>query len=212
MCSSDLAAGITTRAALAQASVEQIVSLTGLSRTQAEKALETLQATNAPTFSAPSPQIAPPLTDEAMPPVDFDTKPTADHVPLVPNEDENEDHSAQGLLDCAAFRTKTALSDATRIWDFPKLSKSLARLATVLDSLTERDLRPKATKRLATRLENLSVWIEKGLAGEKAPKEKKRAQVWERLKSERIEVEAAIKAAKVKNSSSKLEGKPKRSK
>lgn len=207
------AAGITTRAALAQASVEQLISLTGLSRTQAEKALETLHTTDAPALSAPSPQIAPPLADEAMPTVESDTKPAEpDDVPLVPDEDESADHSAQGLLDRAAFRTKTALSDATRVWDLPKLSKSMARLAAILDSLTERDLRPKAAKRLAPRLEDLSAGIERGLANEKPPKEKKQTQIRERLKSERIEIETAIKLAKVKTPSSKREGKPKRGK
>ena len=195
------AAGITTRASLAQASVEQLISLTGMPRAQAIKTLEALQATEAPFLSVPSPQIAPPLMDEAMPtapPLPSTGGDAPSEIPVLPDDDQDPAAANRGILDNAAFRTKTAISDATRVWSLPKLTKSLARLVTVLDTVTEQAadvLRPKATKRLASQLEDLSVWIEKAVADEKPLSEKRRERVRERLKSERIEIEKAIHAA-----------------
>lgn len=194
------AAGITTREALAQASVEQIIRLTGMPRAQAEKALEALRTTESPAFSAPSPQIAPPLTDEAMPaaPIPVPAGDPHTEAPVLPDEDQDPATEARGLLDNATFRARTALSDATRVWDLPRLTKSLERLAGVLDTVTEKateELRPKAAKRLTGQLTSFATWIEKSLAGDKPLSEKRRDQLRDRLKSERAEIEAEIQAA-----------------
>jgi hypothetical protein len=193
------AAGITTRAALSQASVEQIISLTGMPRNQAEKALESLQTTESVALSTPSPQIAPPLQDEAMPgtppPVPADETPT--EIPALPDDDQNPEMAVRGMLDNAAFRTKTALADATRVWSLPKLIKPLTKLATTLDTLTEQTvsvLRPKTAARLAVRLESLSRWVEKTAANDKPPKSKQRDRVRRRLKSEHAELTEAIQS------------------
>jgi hypothetical protein len=200
------AAGITTRAALAQASVEQIISVTGMPRTQAEKALDALQATEALTLSAPSPQIAPPLTDEAMPEAPAPSVPARDEpteTPVLPDDDQDPQTAVRGLLDNAAFRAKTALSDATRVWSLPELIKPLAKLVTALDAVTEQAasvLRPKAAIRLAVRLGKLTTWIEKAVAEKQPPSEKRQDRVRQRLKAERAEIEETIykeiKAAK----------------
>ena len=191
------AAGITTRAALVQASAEQIISLTGMPRAQAEKVLETLQETEAPLLSTPSPQIAPPLQDEAMP-----AEPTPDlqsdaspGTPVLSDDDQNPVIASRGLLDNAAFRAKTALSDATRIWGLGDLTKQMTRLAVILDIVTEQAapvLRPKASKRLAVQLEDFSEWIEKALSSKKPLKDKRKDKVRQRLKAERIAIEKAV--------------------
>jgi hypothetical protein len=194
------AAGITTRAGLAQASVEQIISLTGMPRTQAEKALEALHATDAPVLSAPSPQAEPPLQDEAMPEAPApsaltNVEPTG--TPVLPDDDHAPATAARGLLDNAAFRAKTSLSDATRVWDLPKLIKPLTKLAAALDAVTEQaanTLRPKAAKRLQVRLEEFSAWVEKAVTNKQPLSGKRRNQIRERLKCERIEIEKMVYA------------------
>ncbi|MES2460942.1 MAG: helix-hairpin-helix domain-containing protein [Armatimonadota bacterium] len=194
------AAGITTRAALAQASADQLISLTGMPRGQAEKALEALHATESPGLSAPSPQIAPPLEDEAMPTSPPPAPPVSASAdaPALPDDDQNPVTAERGMLDNAAFRAKTALSDATRVWDLSELEKPLARLAAALDSVSEKAenvFRPKAAKRLTAQLGDFSQWLEKAISENKPLKEKRREQVRQRLKSERIEIEEAVRAA-----------------
>lgn len=192
------AAGIMTRAALAQASVEQLISLTGMPRAQAEKALEALQTAEASPLSDPSPQIAPPLMDEAMPdtPLPIPAGDPSPEQPVLPDDDPATE--TQGLLDNAAFRARTALSDATRVWSLPRLTKSMERLAKALDTMTEQAdeaLRPSEAKRLTARLMALAEWIEKSLAEEKPLSEKRRVRVRERLKLARVEIEKTVRAS-----------------
>jgi hypothetical protein len=194
------AAGITTRTALAQASVEQLISLTGMARAQAEKALEALRETEAPSMSAPSAQVDPPLQDEAMPetPLPVLSGIEVTDAPSLLDDDQNKVTAARGMLDNAAFRARTALSDATRVWGLGEFTKPLTKFAVILDIVTEQVanvLGPKASKRLAGQLEDLSQWLEKAIIDNKPLKDKRTNKVRQRLKSKRVAIEKAVLGA-----------------
>ncbi|MBC8104025.1 MAG: hypothetical protein H7Z41_15740 [Cytophagales bacterium] len=207
-----VAGGVTTRAALAQASVEQLVSLTGMPRAQAEKTLAFLQENHEALPVAPGPLESTEATEttEGAGGLPFPA-PALNDSPVLPDDDQDPATAARGMLDRAAFRAKTAISDATRLWNLPKLSKPLARIVLLLDAVVERvsgSLNPKAAKRLAARLEAHADWIERTLAANKPFTEKRRDRIRQRLKSDRSQIAEAIRATIRRSADQKSPAKP----
>ena len=170
------AAGVTTRTALAQASVEQLVGMTGMARSLAEKTLEFVR------YSAPA-LAAPPATDatlaplapadhdaeeRAQPPEAFDAVTLPESAPgdfLPTAEDGDPGANAAAGLEWQILRAQTALSDLTRLVgdkaDAP-FSREAARLSDVLDTVAGPlgALKPKRLRRLAAEVEATAAQIE----------------------------------------------------
>ena len=133
------AAGVETRAALARASVDQIVGMTGMGRALAQRILDSLHAVNE---IAAAPVV--PATDEAMPAATDETVP-ANLAPVLETKtvaepgDEPTD-TAASEFDRVLFAARTALSDATRTFaSSEKLQKPFVRLAKRLDTAGEKN-------------------------------------------------------------------------
>ena len=146
------AAGITTRAQLAQSSVEQLISMTGMPRTQAEKTLAAVRGTASVATTPPPP------TDELMPTPGIlgesadRPEPTDPEPDLPPASD----------LDRALLTARTALSDATR--HFPALDRPLIKFAIRLEKLPRQaaGLTEKKQAKIAARLDKLDGVSRKG--------------------------------------------------
>lgn len=175
------AAGITRRAELARATIEQLVSVTGMPRTQAEQALAFVQ--NA------VPQTVPEAVgDEAMP------EPSSDMETSLPLPDAPEETPLLTDLDRALFAARTALSDMTRVFDDTQMEKPFARLANVLDTVTARaaKLPGKRQKRLTSRLQKLTERLERAAAGKSKLTPKRRKLLREQLREGRRSLSEAI--------------------
>lgn len=200
-----VAAGVTTRAALAQMSVEQLISLTGMPRAQAAAALDAVRKEESPqpALTAPADEAYPeaagrPDTDPKADRLEATEEAATPETPVLPDEDQSPAVAARAVLDRAALRVKTALADATRVWSLPKLNRPLARLIVTLDGVTTEladTLRPKASRRLATRLDAVAAWIETEVAKEKPMTDKRRERLRERLRTDRQRVEEALTAS-----------------
>jgi len=204
-----VAAGIGTREELARASVEQVVSITGMPRAAAERALRSLTET----------AEAVPPSDEALPGttagVAVASTPAAPAVPapdvLAPGlgapAPEEEQVAAPSALERAVFAARTAVSDVTRLSpDRPRLDRSLTRFAAVLDALVHRlpKLRPGVQRRITRRLERLTARLERitartGDAGGAAPSRplgpRRAERLRERLRAERRDIVALARLA-----------------
>lgn len=198
------AAGIATRSAFAQAEVAQIISLTGMPRAQAEQALQAARAITPPSNGS-EPTAALPPVDEAFPnllaemeaaiPIE-DASPSSSMPPPLPPAPGEEDATPEEVelseLDRAVLKTRTALSDATRLLDTPRLTKQLTRFALLLDKLPERAARrkPRRVRTLAQRLESTAAFLEEcaASADRTLGKEKREERMRERIKAERIAI------------------------
>jgi hypothetical protein len=186
------AAGITSRADLVAATTDQLVSVTGMPRSQAERALAALKTTRAApeeALTAPAaalPEIPP---DEALPDENGAAPLPDESEPTAPEPEPSTD------LDRAIFKARTALSDATRLLaEASGLHKSLEKLGVLLEGLSRRTekLGAKRRTRLAERLDALTRRLERAAARshEMTPERAKRLR--ERLKTERQAIAEAI--------------------
>lgn len=168
------AAGVTTRAQLAGASGEQLVAMTGMARSLAEKTLEFVRHA-APVIPAPAPDAAThgaPERDEAVAPVPGDLPPAPEP------EDGDPGVDAQANLEQQVVRAQTALSDLTRLVGDKSgaaFLREAERLSNLLDAFPGPlgVLRPKRVRRLAAEVEATAAQIEllarsKGRTGKKA--------------------------------------------
>lgn len=208
------AAGISTRSAFAQADVAQIISLTGMPRAQAEQALQAARALPLPTNgSEPTASAAPPPIDEAFPdlpaemlpgaPVEDDSPSSSVPPPLPPapeEEDATPEEAGLSELDRAVVKTRTALSDATRRLDTPRLTRQLARFALLLDKLPERAARskPKRVRALARRLESIAAFLEQcaAAADRTLGREKREERMRQRIKAERVALRDLLRTSR----------------
>ena len=164
-----IAAGISSRAALQVATVEQLISVTGMPRAQAEQALSTVQTPlieNAPLRVLPLSTPIEPSTPESEPPFDAE----------------------RSLLAAQA-----ALSEVSRmVRKKHALTKSLTRLALLLErlSLQVGAFGPKRQARLAERLDRLTQRLERAAAPTEPLKPERAKRLRERLKSDRQELSA----------------------
>lgn len=166
------AAGITTRAQLAQMSVEQLVGVTGMQRTMARRALDLLN---------PAESVAPPTLD----PRPEDGSPAAD---------------GRTDLERAVLRLQIALSDVTRTADHPKLSRQFVKLAALLDVLPRRAggmLKPKQTRRVVERLHELAARLAELGATDFTPL-KEQEKIREEIRVQRKSIEACLESARRK--------------
>ena len=156
-----VAAGITSRTELAKASVEQIVGMTGMSRSAAQKvrAFLAAQMPDEPAEPAETPVV---LGDEAMPEVVIAAADTT--------EPGDETDTELSDFDRAVFAAQTALADATQALSGPRLQKPFIRLAKRLEIITQKSGKMKAGRRnriqkrllaLTTRLETASQTAQK---------------------------------------------------
>lgn len=173
-------AGIMTRTALAQASPEQLVSLTGMPRAIAEKVLATLAL-------ADDPAVVP----EAFPEEgrgNNEADASGEEAPLLTR------------LERAALDAQTALADASRhVSPGSKLGETLLRFARLADELPRR-VSPRTSggvlKRITLRLQNITERL-KTLAQSKRgePLSEKRAKRLEqRLKRTRDTIKRTLKS------------------
>ena len=198
------AAGIVSRVALAEMSVDQLVSLTGMPRKQAEAALQSVHNSAAATAAT----LPPAPTDETFPTAISPNLPeselleTAEAVapdePVLPDEDADPVLGARAHADRASLRVQTALADASRIWDSPRLHRAMARVELIMEDVIAAPagiLRPGTSRRLAARLDTLADWLETTLAAARPLTDKRRDVIRERLRSDREYVEESLKAA-----------------
>jgi hypothetical protein len=190
------AAGINSREEFARLTVEQVVSLTGMGRTQAELALKQVQGrtgtlpavTESDDPLAPDAQAEPQTTGGVED--DAQTKRTgeafADPAALPP-----------GRLDSTVFRLRTAASDVTRLANDEQITKPLLRLIAVVDQTVPQSdtLRPKQRRYLADLFENLAQRLER--AAQRMEREPLSPRRVERLR-ERIRAARRATAALIK--------------
>ena len=182
-----LAAGVTNRADLARASVEQIVSMTGMGRKQADDVRAFVQADGARQVAKPAPSIA---ADEAMP-EEAAPFPAPSDEPAAEQDDDGEAvDTVVSEFDRVLFAARTALSDASRTWaSGERLQKPFVRLARRLDTAEDKNNKGTLTsgrrKRIQRRLLILVDRMEKG-AQKAAPQlsPKREEQLRERLQNE----------------------------
>lgn len=175
-----IAAGITTRAALARASVEQLVSMTGMARAQAERTLAVLRQDGESAAATTTPALSPvPLTDEALP--------TEDGMPAAAEEPAPAEERPLTDLERAIFAARTALADVTRLLTGPRLEKSLTRFATLLEALPARaaKLPARRQKRLMLRLRRITIRLERAVSRAGRMTEKREKRLRDRLREER---------------------------
>ena len=215
------AAGIATRSAFARADVAQIISLTGMPRAQAEQALQAARAVTPPSNgSEPTAAAAPPPIDEAFPdlPAEMnpsallaDATPSSSVPPPPPPAPESEDATPEEIelseLDRAVLKCRTALADATRRLETPRLTRQLTRFALLLDKLPELAARrkPKRVRALARRLESTADFLEwcAASADRTLGREKREERMRQRIKAARAAVRDILRESrKARRSSS----------
>ena len=170
------AAGITTRAQLAQATVEQLISVTGMPRAQAEKTRAAVLGT------ASAATTPPPPTDELMPLAGTIGGP-ADRPAPEPTDPEPDTPPAADL-DRALLTARTALADATR--HFPSLDRPLIKFAIRLEKLPRlaAELTEKKQAKIAARLDKLTAHLEKASIPTGKETKARRERLQNRLESE----------------------------
>lgn len=180
-------AGITTRAALAQASPEQLVSLTGMPRSAAE----TILAAIAPGDSLPVPV-------GEMPDLQQDGGEVKE--PGETGDASGEEAPQLSRLERAAMDAQTALADASRhVPPGSKLGETLLRFALLADELPRR-VSPQASggvaKRITLRLQNITERLETLTRSKKhEPLSDKRAKrLRQRLKRTRDTIKRTLKS------------------
>jgi hypothetical protein len=189
------AAGIVSRADLARASVEQIVSVTGMPRAAAARALEAVLADRGALSAPPAPsedEAFPAAAEEAPQTPSLPDAPPLDAVPSP----EEEAVAPATELERAVFAARTALSDATRLAaDLPRLDRALTRFALLLDQLAVRlsGLKPGVQRRVTRRLLRVTARLEKVGGGALGPRRAERLR--ERLRAERREIAALVRPA-----------------
>ena len=205
------AAGIASAAEIAGMTIDQLVGVTGMPRSQASVSLDAARRRT----SADSPTDDAPPTDEAFPAGSADAadglplKQTLEGVatagtgqPSLEDDDSSPGPAARARLDRAAFRLKTALSDLSRQWSAPRLIRPIGRLAVVLDLLSgaagdaAEPPRPKTARRLSGRFDFLAEWLETQLLTEKPATKKRQERVRDRLRAERQQVQETIKTSR----------------
>ena len=178
-------AGITTRDALAQASPEQLVSVTGMPRAAADAVLRAISA--------------PTSREEAIPSAVSASSPTQSETSgdgIAPGEDAPQDTR----LERAALRAQTAIADASRrAAPDSKLAQTLLRFARLTDELPRR-VTPKTggavVKRITTRLEAIVARLETLTATKKTTDTlgtKRAKRLHQRLKRTRDSIQRTLK-------------------
>ena len=166
------AAGITTRAQLAQMSVEQLVGVTGMQRSMARRALDLLN---------PADAVAPPTLD--------------------PQPEDGSPEADRGTdLERAILRLQIVLSDATRAAAYPKLTRQFVKLAALLDVLPRRAgaaLKPKEIRRVVERLGAIASRLD-GLAATDFTPLKEQDKIREEVRVQRKSIEALLESARRK--------------
>ena len=195
------AAGITTRPGLKEASVEQLVGLTGMPRATAATILAFLRADGAGDGLPPSAPEAPPAAADLPLPPSPEPAPAAlfppPQIPPPQPEDGADDAvDAQTDLDRAILRLQTVLSDASHE-DAPKLDEQLTRLAARIEVLPRHAdrFKPKQTRRLVERLEALATRLQRFNTVGKRPTEKARERLREIVREERRGIEDLIQTS-----------------
>ncbi len=144
-------AGITTRAELARATAEQIVSITGMPLSLAEQVARSVATAADPPNRGTAPDHAP-ETDTPPPPGGEES--------LAPGEDAPR----TTRLERAALRARAAIADASRhAGEGSKLSETLSRFARLADELPGRvtpETRGGVVKRLTERVEGITERLE----------------------------------------------------
>ncbi len=225
------AAGITTRSQLAQASVDQLVGVTGMPRSAAQKVLASLQGSSSPD-AAPVPQEAP-LPEELPPPgetVAAEAPPAepppaeppaaearaveeavvmlAPALPPAPQpEDGTETVDARAQLEKAVLRVDTALADATGGTPArklaPELNRQLAKLAALVDELPRHAerLKPKRMRGVTARLQAVADRLRRFAAMGSAGP-KEQEKLRQEIREQRKKIAEALAVAKPKNKAS----------
>ena len=205
------AAGITTRSQLVQASVEQLVGVTGMPRTLAERTLLFLHANAAPN-GAPPPQASPTPTETPASPLPIEQKPVFDIFPeslmeTLPSppkpEDGTEAVDTRTDLDRAILRLSTALSDTTRNQP-PKLSRQFTKLAALLEELPRAvsALKPRQVRALTKQIEALTSRL-----GDPPATKKAEEKLREFLREERRKIKGTLPPAPAKAKKAKADDK-----
>ncbi len=203
------AAGVTTRTQLAQASAEQLVSMTGMARSLAEKTLEFVR------LAAPPATDTLPATDATLAPLvpadrDAEERPPA-RDPAVPRTEEtppaatvpgDAGEDARTNLERHVVRAQTALSDLTRLIG-DKAGKAFSREAEQLSGLLDAlpgplgAFKPKRLRRLAAEVEATAAQIELLAEAEAKPGKKAQRRYTAILRDDREVLEAKITDAQV---------------
>lgn len=172
------AAGISTRAELAQLSLDQLVAVTRIPRSLGHRALAVLRQ------SPPAEEIVETFA------------PTLAPAP----EDGTEAADVPTDLERAVLRLQTALSDASRAAAHPKLQRQLVKLAALLDVLPRRaagTLKPRQTRRVIERLGDMAGHLARLAAADFVPLNEQ-DRLREELRVQRKTIEALLESARVK--------------
>lgn len=201
------AAGVTTRSQLAQASAAQLVAMTGMARSLAEKTLEFVR------LAAPPATDTLPATDATLAPLaraDRDAEERA-RAPAVPRTEETPaaatvpgdvGEDARTNLERHVVRAQTALSDLTRLIG-DKAGKAFSREAEQLSGLLDAlpgplgAFKPKRLRRLAAEVEATAAQIELLAEAEAKPGKKAQRRYTAILRDDREVLEAKITDAQV---------------
>ena len=214
------AAGITARSRLKEASVEQLVSVTGMPRATAVTVLDFLRLDGAQEGNgappppipeapvSPGPAVAeappePPAEAPPEPPAEAPPEPPAAGPPDTPvakaipppqaDDGADETVDVRTDLDRAILRLQTVLSDASPD-DAPKLDRQLTRLAARIEVLPRHAdrFKPKQTRRLIDRLEALAARLQSFNTVGRPPREKARERLREIVREERRRIEDLV--------------------
>lgn len=186
-------AGVSSRAAFARLTVEQLVSLTGMGRAPAARALDFVRGTS------PVPPSVVEADDPVAPDAGAEPPTTAameDDAPALPND------LPPGRLDAVVFRLQTAVSDVTRRVDSERITRPLERLLLVVEPLPTQSSQLSAKRRakIANRLETLTDKLERAAraaSSERALPAKRTERLRERIRATRRVLVAMIAEDKI---------------
>lgn len=188
------AAGITTRAQLAQAAVDQLIAVTGMPRSAAEKTWAFLHPD--PVASS---QDVPPAAEVLAAQSALDILVP---VSLAPKE-ENGTHPVEkrAHLEAVLMQVDTALSDATR--GTPprsadsKLKRQLTKFAVLIDDLPGQvdQLKPKQVREMTKQLQAAKQSLSRFAATPPLP-DKKQEKAREAVREQRKKIEVLLASAK----------------
>lgn len=186
------AAGITTRAQLAQLTLDQLVGMTRMPRSLAHRALAVVNQSPLDGDAHPAEPLAEPLVEELGETFAPGLAPRPEDGSLVAD--------APTELERAVLRLQTVLSDATRAAAHPKLHRQLVKLAALLDVLPRRAgerLKPKQTRRVVERLGEMAEQLAPLAVAEFVPL-KEQDKLREELRVQRKTIEALLESARAR--------------